>query len=942
MWQTIRAFFTPLHYAITQLTYPNLCPMHRIFVLAFLFFLQNGTQAQQFGGFAPRTRWQQIDTDTARIIFQSQSETQAQRIAALVHRMAATRPQPLGNRIDKINVVLHPNTTLANGYVGLGPWRSEFYLIPGSDIFAQGNVPWYEHLAIHEYRHVQQYSNMNRGLSKAFRVLLGEEGQAFANSLAVPNWFFEGDAVHSETVLTPQGRGRLPQFMSGPASIWLAGRNYSLMKWMNGSLKDYVPNHYQFGYLLTNYGYTQFGDAFWEKVVHDASAYRGLPTPMRSAVKKHSGMRFRNFVQEAFRDYREELPRPKEAEPKGLVRQQFFPQMIGQDSLLFLESSYRHLPRFVLQHNGQQKVLKLRHISSEDWFAYRNGKIVYTAYNTDARWSLTNYSNIVVLDMATGRERTLTKKRRYFTPDISPSGKKLAAIEIDSSTRSRLHLLDAETGELLQELTIGEGTMLLHPRFIDEETLVTVHRRRNGSMALHHWNLTTGAQEMLLYAGYNTLGYPFVSEGKIYFTSSASGTDDVYSFDAASGELQRLTETETGNYFVSAKGDNIYFAQFTANGLELQTGTAQGQPLAKEYLANERERFAPSSDSFNILQTPTQRFATKRYRKSTGLVNLHSWRPNYEDPEFLFSAYSQNVLNTLDATAYYRYNQNERSHGVGANIAYGGLYPVITGGAEYTFNRRLRTPRQTQLFDQAEANAGFYIPLNFSGGKTYKFLRFGSSVVVNRLMPSGKENPYQATTRTYLQHSVSFSHQLPRARQHIFPRWSLAIAPSLRHQLDGAGRQWLVNGQMSLPSIRNHSLVLAGSMQLADTGLVLFSNRFANARGYADYYLPRMWRVSANYHLPLFYPDWGFGGLLYFMRIRANLFYDYQRAWWPGRIGQRALRSTGTELFFDTKWMNQLDATIGLRYSYLLDEGFGGNGSRHNFSVVLPVDLLRQ
>jgi hypothetical protein len=916
--------------------------MQRIFVLFLFIIAQTGIRAQQFGGFAPRTRWQQIDTDTARIIFQPASEGQAQRIAALVHRMAATRPQPLGARIDKINMVLHPNTTLANGYVGLGPWRSEFYLIPGSDIFAQGNVPWFEHLAIHEYRHVQQYSNMNRGLSKAFRAILGEEGQAFANSLAVPNWFFEGDAVHAETALTPQGRGRLPQFMSGPASIWLAGRNYSLMKWMNGSLKDYVPNHYQFGYLLANYGYKKYGDGFWGAVVQDASAYKGLPTPMRSAIKKHAGLRFRSFVDEAFTEYREALPRDKEQQPTALVRQQAFPQMIGADSLLYLESSYRHLPRFVLQHGGKQKKLKLRNISFEDWFAYRNGTIAYTAYDTDARWSLTDYSNIVLLDIASGKEHTLTKKSRYFTPDISPSGKKLAAILIDSSTRSRLHLLDAAEGHVLQEFTIGEGTMLLHPRFIDEETLVVVHRRRNGSMALHRWNLATGAQEMLLYAGYNTLGYPFVSEGKIYFTSSASGTDEVFSFDPEKSELQRLTESETGNYFVSAQNGRIHFAQFTANGLAIKSEHAKGAVLPKEYLANERERFAVSNDSFNILQTAPQRFATKRYPKSSGLINLHSWRPNYEDPEFLFSAYSQNILNTLDATAFYRYNQNERSHGVGANVAYGGLYPVLTGGAEYTFNRRLRTPRQTQVFDQAEANGGFYIPLNFSGGKTYKFLRFGSSIVVNRLMPKGKENPYKTNTSTYLQHSLSFSHQLPRARQHIFPRWSIAVAPSLRHQLSGAGRQWLVNGQMSLPSVRNHSLVLAGSVQIADTGLVLFSNRFANARGYADYYLPRMWRLSANYHFPLVYPDWGFAGLLYFMRIRANVFYDHQQAWWPGRISSRALRSTGTELFFDTKWMNQLDATIGLRYSYLLDEGFGGMGSRHHFSVILPVDLLRQ
>ncbi|RYD92517.1 MAG: hypothetical protein EOP50_12600, partial [Sphingobacteriales bacterium] len=91
--------------------------------------------------------------------------------------------------------MLHPNTTLANGYVGLAPFRSELYLVPGSNIFEFGNLPWSDQLAIHEYRHVQQYNQFNRGLSHLAGVVLGQEARALANAAAVPDWFFEGDAV---------------------------------------------------------------------------------------------------------------------------------------------------------------------------------------------------------------------------------------------------------------------------------------------------------------------------------------------------------------------------------------------------------------------------------------------------------------------------------------------------------------------------------------------------------------------------------------------------------------------------------------------------------------------------------------------------------------------------------------------------------------------------
>ncbi|MEJ0106310.1 MAG: hypothetical protein WDO19_28855 [Bacteroidota bacterium] len=66
-----------------------------------------------------------------------------------------------------------------------------------------------------------------------------------------------------------------------------------------------------------------------------------------------------------------------------------------------------------------------------------------------------------------------------------------------------------------------------------------------------------------------------------------------------------------------------------------------------------------------------------------------------------------------------------------------------------------------------------------------------------------------------------------------------------------------------------------------------------------------MWSVSANYHLPLLIPDWGFGNILYIQRIRGNLFYDLQRVYTNDKTYSVDLRSTGAEVYFDTRWWNQ-------------------------------------
>src|SRR5688572_6805714 len=102
--------------------------------------MANCLSAQRFGGTPPSVKWDQINTDTARIIFPSGLDSQAQRVAALVHIQAALSAATLGTQLKKINIVLQNQTVIGNGYVGLGPYRSEFYLTPGVNNFDQGSI----------------------------------------------------------------------------------------------------------------------------------------------------------------------------------------------------------------------------------------------------------------------------------------------------------------------------------------------------------------------------------------------------------------------------------------------------------------------------------------------------------------------------------------------------------------------------------------------------------------------------------------------------------------------------------------------------------------------------------------------------------------------------------------------------------------------------------
>jgi hypothetical protein len=220
--------------------------------------------------------------------------------------------------------------------------------------------PWAEDLASHEYRHVQQFSNFKVGLSKLMYYLAGDDGLSLAINAAVPDWFYEGDAVYNETVHSKQGRGRIPFFTNQYKSLWLDNKRYSWMKLRNGSLKDYVPNHYHLGYLMVNYGYEKYGSDFWGKVTKDAASFKGLFYPFQSAIKKHTGLDYKTFRKQAFDHYTlnsdlqqksatqemsnssNEAGEQKITTPTtSYVTDYFFPYQLGNDSLLYLKSSYR-------------------------------------------------------------------------------------------------------------------------------------------------------------------------------------------------------------------------------------------------------------------------------------------------------------------------------------------------------------------------------------------------------------------------------------------------------------------------------------------------------------------------------------------------------------------------------------------------------------------------
>lgn len=133
-------------------------------------------KAQTFGGNPPSIKWSQVNTPAAKVIFPQGLDSIARSVASIVQQMNSRIQPTIGYKQRQISIVLQNQTTVSNAYVGLAPFRSEFYLTPEQNSFDIGSLPWHEQLAIHEFRHVQQYNNFNVGLSHVLKVIFGEGG----------------------------------------------------------------------------------------------------------------------------------------------------------------------------------------------------------------------------------------------------------------------------------------------------------------------------------------------------------------------------------------------------------------------------------------------------------------------------------------------------------------------------------------------------------------------------------------------------------------------------------------------------------------------------------------------------------------------------------------------------------------------------------------------
>lgn len=922
-----------------------------VFVLFQTAIIAN-VHAQNFGGNRPSTKWQILKSPNARIIFPKGLDSLAKTTTGIIDSTKNLYQQQIGNTNKVFNIVLQPDNTISNGYVGLGPARSEFYTTAPFQSFELSAIPWVNSLTLHEYRHIVQYSNLNVGLSKFARTLFGDYGQDLLNSMAVPNWFFEGDAVWAETKFSEQGRGSLAYFDMGYKSLKLANKNYSFQKLRNGSYKDYVPNHYQLGYILTAYGYNKYGNDAWEKVIKEAAAYKGVLYPFQKAIKRNFGTSYKEFYTNAINEFNNRVqPETNETyltkESRQVINYKY-PNVTKRNTIIAYKSGYNLVPCIVeIDENGSERRIATFDISLNDYFSYKNDLIVYAAYKPDSRWTNESYSPVRLLDVQTGKTVTVgPAKARYFAPDISEEGNLIVTIELLGNGNNRLVILDKTTGNAVHSSNWSAVERFQFPKFINNHSVLFAVANESGEMAWKQWAPATNKISAVTAFQQQIIGYPLVTDNQLVYTSSSNNSNEVLvklDIDKKTQPVM-IAQNNIGLYQGYLQGDSVVSATFTATGFKLVRLPVKNIPI------NDLDKKIKET-LFSIQKQPIevraqQNYAIEKYGKWHKPFNFHSLQVEADDPVYGLSLMGENVLNTLQSEIFYKFNNSDFSSTLGISEMYGGTYlmPYLTGS--YTWDRNAVLNKDTTLYyNVSNIGAGLQLPLNFSYGKSYKYLTINTSVNNQQVLPKGVSEKFiRSRNNSYLSVGLRYSQYSQQARMHINPRFGFAVNTQLNTLLStGKANQFNASGNLYLPGLYpSHSLVLQSSVQFRDTvEQVVFANTFGLARGYKNINTNRMYKVGANYHLPVLYPDWGLGHIAYINRIRTNFFFDYNWLHNTRRFAKATIASVGNETFIEGNLWNQLDINIGFRYSRLLKE-IAGNSNPNYFEIILPVGLLRR
>ena len=938
-----------------------------IFQVSLLLSAQYYNTGQDPGGL----KWLQIKTDRFKIIFPEKYGMEGIEFTRALERAYKGMSSLYPSGKFRIPVIIHNYTTQSNGYVAWAPRRMEIYPTP-----EQNSIPLDNNtqLAYHELTHVFQMETLNNGFSGAMAVVLGQQFPGVVASL-IPQWFLEGDAVFNESSFSHSGRGRAASFQKYIKAVTLEkGKMYKYDKLLNGSYKNFVPDHYQSGYQIIAWSKIKYDPVIWNKALKFTANAPYFADPLNLSLWQNIRKTKRMLAGETFdtlagiwknetesnKSIKYEIINP----PKGKKYINYYsPVKIAENSYAAIKTSLTEPPAIVIVNSSDRSEQKIQSPGDIYPFVISSGRkiLVWVENQPDPRWDNRNYSVIKLMDTRDRTVKQLSWKSRYMSAAISPDAKIIAATENTIDNKNNLVLINASTGRIIKSIPVPGNAYLQKSRWSDNGMTISMISLTAEGEGILSFSLSGMTWKKLIPESPVDYQSSVIRNDSLFYVSSESGTENVYVLTPDKKNL-RITNTFFGAIDPLPDGKKIIFSDYSYSGnnlcfAEIVPEAGKGLPgnLRSAFLIDRIK--APVSERE---QEAVKEYVPEKYKKWQHLLGFHSWMPFYADIDEIksdplsvrpgFTIFSQNQLSTLTASAGYEYTDN--LHKFHSNIRWEGWYPVYEAAIDYGDNPAiLKTSAKDP--DPLSVNPGLYftntlsLPLHFSTGKFHQFLQpsFASAYQNNYIYV--KEDSLYDYGQTQLTGRIYFYNARNSSVRDIYPR--LAQVVDLNFSLypwdkDFYGSVTALQTAFFFPGFfPNNVLRLRYENESQKAAKFLRPNRVHFPRGYKNIISEDISFVSCDYFTPLLYPDLSIGSLLYLKRLRAGLFYDFARG--TNNYYLRILPSGGLGVDYVHKYAESFSSFGGelvadfhvLRLPYMVSAGVQAAWSKDLVSPVLEA-----
>lgn len=890
----------------------------------------------------PSINWRKIDTKHFELIFPVEVTEDAQRVAHLLEKVYPYVTRSLEVESRKISLVLQNQSTVSNGFVTLAPRRSEWYMTPSIDPELT-NTEWLKTLAIHEFRHVVQFERGRTGFNRFLEFILGEVGQAIGLGLTAPPWLYEGDAVGVETALTNGGRGRLPLFERDLRTLLLSGKDFTYDKAHMGSYKDWVPNHYVYGYFYTTYMRNTQGDLAVSRTMFHAAQDSWNPLSFYNVMEVTYRKNFEDFYKDVMTDlithwkkkYDELKPTPyevKSPKKKHGWTNYLYPQVTSDGKVFALRTGLSYIPQFVLTDGKKEEVLFTpAPLQNEYAYRLRKNKFAYIEWEVDPRWGYRDYGRLRIYDVKK-RDHVLDKRNtKYRLAVLDHQGEYTATVEWDVKQGQSVVILDRKGKRRIRHQYPKEWVITALDWLTDEE-LVLVVKDRNERKKIVRYRIQSGSEEALTEPTTVNYGFVNVSEGRILVESPESGIDNI--FVLGPDGLKQITSSKFGAYAPTVHDGKLIYSDYTVDGLEIVK-----KELPWEEEQKSADSFVPFYEKFAVaegkdkldLSGGQEELKVEKYSQVKNALNFHSWQLLAPPlgTSIVLAAYSRDILNKFSLSFGGEYNLNEQTTAGFVSAAWSHLWPVIDLRAAYGNRRQdVSTPTESyeNTWEEGTAELGLQVPWKKITGRFNQFftLRAFSRLikVTNKISTDQGELSDGALFSPGAEIYYSFLSRT--SRRDLLPRYGVELSGRLEEGRDITGDPMTGSmnrgeGRFYLPGILlHHSFWHQLAYERQRSNSYEYSSLTLYPRGTRSVFLQEFTKYSGNYSFPFAYPDWNLSRYLYLKRLYANLFYDsligrYQTAHYRAS-------SYGWELLLDTHFLRiALPISWGVRGSYVIE-----------------------